>query len=154
MLTLLRTARQPQDTRMYLITTFSFFFNDTATPEIYTLSLHDALPISPDKAAHPYAAPLGASRLAGVAPALLLSAEDDPLRDESETYARRLREAGVTVRHGVLPAPSGWPFAFAEPLAPSEAPAWAPTVVAHLKSYFASVAPARRAAASAHSMLA
>src|SRR2546430_8720269 len=26
-----------------------FFFNDTATTEIYTLSLHDALPISPDK---------------------------------------------------------------------------------------------------------
>src|SRR5437764_10029652 len=25
---------------------FLFFFNDTATPEIYTLSLHDALPIS------------------------------------------------------------------------------------------------------------
>src|SRR5689334_24786131 len=24
---------------------FSFFFNDTATTEIYTLSLHDALPI-------------------------------------------------------------------------------------------------------------
>src|SRR2546430_11147087 len=24
-----------------------FFFNDTATPEIYTLSLHDALPIFP-----------------------------------------------------------------------------------------------------------
>src|SRR2546426_6102916 len=27
-------------------TCFSFFFNDTATTEIYTLSLHDALPIS------------------------------------------------------------------------------------------------------------
>src|ERR1039457_5026096 len=27
-----------------------FFFNDTATTEIYTLSLHDALPISPDRA--------------------------------------------------------------------------------------------------------
>src|SRR5260370_39691685 len=26
-----------------------FFFNDTATTEIYTLSLHDALPISPSK---------------------------------------------------------------------------------------------------------
>src|SRR2546429_9256806 len=26
-----------------------FFFNDTATPEIYTLSLHDALPISEDR---------------------------------------------------------------------------------------------------------
>ena len=32
---------------MFLICCFSFFFfNDTATTEIYTLSLHDALPIS------------------------------------------------------------------------------------------------------------
>src|SRR5215212_12153797 len=29
---------------------FFFFFNDTATTEIYTLSLHDALPISGDAA--------------------------------------------------------------------------------------------------------
>jgi len=29
---------------------FFFFFNDTATTEIYTLSLHDALPISRDAA--------------------------------------------------------------------------------------------------------
>src|SRR6266853_6049382 len=28
---------------------FFFFFNDTATTEIYTLSLHDALPISRDR---------------------------------------------------------------------------------------------------------
>src|SRR5258708_33562145 len=28
-----------------------FFFNDTATTEIYTLSLHDALPISPSERA-------------------------------------------------------------------------------------------------------
>src|SRR5690348_18248203 len=28
---------------------FSFFFNDTATTEIYTLSLHDALPIFADE---------------------------------------------------------------------------------------------------------
>src|SRR2546430_9058645 len=28
------------------VTWFVFFFNDTATTEIYTLSLHDALPIS------------------------------------------------------------------------------------------------------------
>src|SRR5438034_5454962 len=28
-----------------LFVRFSFFFNDTATTEIYTLSLHDALPI-------------------------------------------------------------------------------------------------------------
>src|SRR5208283_6118499 len=30
---------------VYLV--FFFFFNDTATTEIYTLSLHDALPICP-----------------------------------------------------------------------------------------------------------
>src|SRR3712207_9292615 len=30
-----------------------FFFNDTATTEIYTLSLHDALPISTTATAHP-----------------------------------------------------------------------------------------------------
>src|SRR5688572_30862404 len=29
-----------------LLVSFLFFFNDTATTEIYTLSLHDALPIS------------------------------------------------------------------------------------------------------------
>src|SRR2546427_11287590 len=28
-----------------VLTSFFFFFNDTATTEIYTLSLHDALPI-------------------------------------------------------------------------------------------------------------
>src|SRR6266511_6470434 len=30
----------------FLVLQFLFFFNDTATTEIYTLSLHDALPIS------------------------------------------------------------------------------------------------------------
>ena len=35
---------------------FFFFFNDTATTEIYTLSLHDALPISQNKIVnlHPF----------------------------------------------------------------------------------------------------
>src|SRR5256885_6867181 len=36
-----------------------FFFNDTATTEIYTLSLHDALPISPGRCPRPAA---GAAR--------------------------------------------------------------------------------------------
>src|SRR2546430_6176954 len=31
---------------LVLLVVFFFFFNDTATTEIYTLSLHDALPIS------------------------------------------------------------------------------------------------------------
>src|SRR2546430_4968001 len=33
-------------TLICLVLSFFFFFNDTATTEIYTLSLHDALPIS------------------------------------------------------------------------------------------------------------
>src|SRR6266542_5689291 len=38
---------------------FFFFFNDTATTEIYPLSLHDALPISRDRAARRLAAGRG-----------------------------------------------------------------------------------------------
>src|SRR3712207_8161478 len=34
-----------------------FFFNDTATTEIYTLSLHDALPISGGSSTHPFRCP-------------------------------------------------------------------------------------------------
>lgn len=69
---------------------------------------------SPDKAAHPYAAPINASRLGGLPPALLISADDDLMRDEVATYAARLSEAGVTVRHHVRPGASRWPAAYAE----------------------------------------
>src|SRR2546422_11570475 len=38
---------------LYSLCFFFFFFNDTATTEIYTLSLHDALPISEQAAWEP-----------------------------------------------------------------------------------------------------
>src|SRR5438067_7265891 len=37
---------------LFFFSFFFFFFNDTATTEIYTLSLHDALPISGQSDCH------------------------------------------------------------------------------------------------------
>jgi len=93
---------------------------------------------SPERAAHPYAVPLQAARLAGLPPALLISGQDDPMRDEAAQYAFRLSKAGVAAHHVELAAPTRWPQAYAE--APKEGSCLCDTRGA-IAAFYAQTAP-------------
>lgn len=79
-----------------------------------------------DDAVHPYAVPARALRLAGLPPTLLVSALDDPLRDETQAFTRRLHDAGVTADCRLLSGPTGWPYSYREGDAPWAAALHAP----------------------------
>src|SRR5471032_3561835 len=71
--------------RFVILSVYFFFFNDTATTEIYTLSLHDALPISP--------------RPATCASARRTRCSGCPQRDRKST---RLNSSHITISYAVF----------------------------------------------------
>src|SRR2546430_11234202 len=69
-----------------------FFFNDTATTEIYTLSLHDALPISLEQV-----------RLEELAPHLrLFVAKEHAVREKEDRKSTRLNSSHSQISYAVF----------------------------------------------------
>jgi acetyl esterase len=71
------------------------YFLDQATMD-WMLRQYCAADVDPDD---PRLSPLRAMQFSGLPPAHIHTAEFDPLRDEGEAYAQRLRQAGVAARY-------------------------------------------------------
>jgi acetyl esterase/lipase len=85
------------DTASMREVTDRYFFNPTSIAWYWGMYLG-----SPQDGSNPLASPLRADDLSGLPPATVITAEHDPLRDEGELYADRLRQAGVpaeTIRY-------------------------------------------------------
>ena len=66
----------------------------TPTREEMLWIMKNYLPNAAD-VTNPLASPLLAPDLSGLPPALIITAEYDPLRDEGEAFGKRLQEAGI-----------------------------------------------------------
>jgi len=82
---------------------YNEFAEDHSLTKVEMEWFRDCYLSRPEDAKHPHASPLLAGNLKGLPPALIITAECDPLRDEGEAYARRLKEAGVPVIYKCYP---------------------------------------------------
>ncbi|HSC75442.1 MAG TPA: alpha/beta hydrolase [Pseudomonadales bacterium] len=72
-------------------------FNGVANKKMWDVYLPGTSASGVINNAQPYATPANRQDLTGLPPAFVETAECDPLRDEGLAYAKRLREAGVSV---------------------------------------------------------
>ncbi|MET0310789.1 MAG: alpha/beta hydrolase [Burkholderiaceae bacterium] len=96
---------------------------------------------SPMDAEHPYAVPGATQRLAGLPPTLVMTGEDDPMRDEAQRYAQRLEAGGIPVKFKLLQGATGWPDTLVECGRQGECPCTA-SVKQQLAHFLAPVSPA------------
>ena len=74
-------------------------------------------------------------RLKGLPPALLFTASDDPFRDETQAYSRRLIDHGIDATVVSLPSPTNFPAAYMDD-ATREAP-WMAIAIDALSRFLA-----------------
>src|SRR3712207_8580003 len=84
-----------------------FFFNDTATTEIYTLSLHDALPILHDTYGFPIDVTLEMAAEQGVTVdedgfRALMKEQRDRARADSDRKSTRLNSSHANISYAVF----------------------------------------------------
>ncbi|QHJ00587.1 alpha/beta hydrolase fold domain-containing protein [Xylophilus rhododendri] len=94
----------------------------------------------PRDAEHPYAVPSASCRMAGIAPTLVMAGVNDPMHDEAQVYAEKLRGAGVPVTWQPIAQAEGWPDALA--LEGVDRCPCAGTVRDHAAAFFAATAKA------------
>jgi acetyl esterase len=86
---------------------------------------------------HPYAVPGRAMRLAGLPSTLLITAEDDPIRDEALAFAQRLHSASVPTQELVVPGTTGWPASYGA--TPDSALPWPSAALERCREFLSSV---------------
>lgn len=91
----------PLDQRADPATKRSLVAKPLLTPQLMRIFTAAYVP-DPADLAHPLVSPALADDLAGLPPALVVTAQNDRLRDEGDAYAKALEAAGVPVTHRVF----------------------------------------------------